>query len=41
MPVKVAGGVLPITMLVNGVAVGKSMAGASGWSSHPVRALPD
>jgi len=41
MPVKVAGGVLPMTMLVNGVSVGEIDGGASVWSIRPVRALPD
>ena len=42
MPVKVAGGVLPMTMLVNGVSLwARSTAGGSAWSIPPVRGLPD
>ncbi len=39
MLVKVAGGVLPLTIMLNGTSVGKSTAGASGWSIRPGRAL--
>jgi len=35
--VKVAGGVRPMTVLVNGVSVVKSTAGASEWSIRRVR----